>query len=811
MLLFLNENRTPASDFFFKYGTALGEEPAFLISGIVCLFFRIRLGLFIGVIGLAVTFLSYILKNLFAFKRPLMFYSEMGFENQLNFIDGVHVVTGLTSFPSGHTMAAFALFSFLAFIFPKKKGIAFLFFILALIVGISRIYLVQHFLEDVILGSIIGVLLGLGLHFLYKRFAFNPQNWIEKPLFKFNTLLFFLLISNISVGQIDTSLTMEPIEINASKSLEYDFGSNAQVVDSQLIAAYSSSSLSEVLSQQSGMFIKSYGLGSLATVSSRGSGASHTPVLWNGFNLQNSMNGVVDFSLMPISFTDEIIIQYGGGSSLQGSGAMGGAILMNNNPDWGKKFSFNTHNNFGSFNNWHFANKIGFGNQKFHSNVQLTYKEAVNDFKLKKNNNTRQTNAALQQIGIGQNNFWKIGKYQILKSFFWFQDSNREIPPSRTEAASDAKQEDRAIRAAIEWNYIKGKSQTKIRAGYFGEELLFFSSLIDSSFSKMDAFIIKADEVLFLKKDQKLTFGIDYNFQNAEARLINGTKNRNRIGWKAGYQVYLFKKKMKWVIQIREELVDNELVPLTASTGMLFKLNKQFQLNANFSKDYNLPTFNDLYWQDVFALGNENLKPESGWSEEIGIQYLKSSKKWEYRGKLNFFNSNYQNWILWIRNDQGVFQPENKRAVWARGLESMAAIKTTFGNLEIETILRYHFTKSTIEKIQNDSGSNQLKKQLIYTPVHLFKGNLSITYQNFSLNYHHQFTGKRQTTRDNNDLLALPSYQLADLSLVHYFSLKNANCSLRFNLHNLWNVEFEVIAARPMPLRNFEIGFNMTI
>ncbi|HRO43357.1 MAG TPA: phosphatase PAP2 family protein [Flavipsychrobacter sp.] len=63
------------------------------------------------------------------------------------------------SFPSGHTAAAFCLFAFLSLILtPKYKWLGVVFFILAMLVGYSRIYLAAHFFHDVYFGSVFGVL-----------------------------------------------------------------------------------------------------------------------------------------------------------------------------------------------------------------------------------------------------------------------------------------------------------------------------------------------------------------------------------------------------------------------------------------------------------------------------------------------------------------------------------------------------------------------------------------------------------------------------------------------------------------------------
>ena len=121
-----------------------------------------------------------------------------------------------------------------------------------------------------------------------------------------NIIVFVLSMVFSELCAQDT-IVLQSVEVTANKyNIEALKPLVARKLDTLVLQSKSTSSLSDLLIQHSPVFIKTYGPGGTSTASFRGTTASHTLVLWNGFQLNAPSLGQVDFSTIPVFLADDV-------------------------------------------------------------------------------------------------------------------------------------------------------------------------------------------------------------------------------------------------------------------------------------------------------------------------------------------------------------------------------------------------------------------------------------------------------------------------------------------------------------------------
>lgn len=181
-IIYFSDHRSRLWDAFFVNATRLGEQYVYVLIAVAAMTVRLRYTFLVAATGIIVTIVSHTLKSIFRQDRPFSYFQNEGIIERINVVQGVDLHTGATSLPSGHTMSAFALYGLLALLLYRSKLYGFLLFLLALLTGLSRIYLMQHFAVDVYWGAIVGTLLAIAIYAVNKRYAHSPDRYIDRPL-----------------------------------------------------------------------------------------------------------------------------------------------------------------------------------------------------------------------------------------------------------------------------------------------------------------------------------------------------------------------------------------------------------------------------------------------------------------------------------------------------------------------------------------------------------------------------------------------------------------------------------------------------
>lgn len=159
-------------DVFFRFYTHVGDGIFVAIAGLVIAlltFHKDRWTPFVigGLTLILSGAIAQLLKRLFfdSALRPSAYLKE----HILHIVEGVQMHAH-HSFPSGHTTAGFAFFSYAALYLARKKPLLqVVFALLAGLIGYSRMYLSQHFLEDVFTGMLLGTFCTLLVIVLFRK------------------------------------------------------------------------------------------------------------------------------------------------------------------------------------------------------------------------------------------------------------------------------------------------------------------------------------------------------------------------------------------------------------------------------------------------------------------------------------------------------------------------------------------------------------------------------------------------------------------------------------------------------------------
>ena len=590
-------------------------------------------------------------------------------------------------------------------------------------------------------------------------------------------ILVLALVQSLSLfGQIDSINQLEEVVLSDVRLFHSARESRLQVFSDSLIQQ-NPASLTTLLKFNTPVHFKENGPGMVSSVAFRGTTASQTAVIWNGININSSFNGQTDFNTLLTTNYDKIALKSGGGSVLYGSGAIGGSVHLNNHLRFNEGFKNKLQLEYGSFDTFFGSYGTRYSNERSAIQLNISRYSSENDFEYP-NSDKKNQNGDFRNTGINLAAGHFLNERNLLKFYSNFFFGERGFSGTLT-APSNSKYEDLNSRNMLEWKGFFKEITSTLKVAYLDDTYRYFEnrSREENSFGRAKTGLAKYDLQYDLMSGMSLSGVADVQHTIGEGTNI-GEEFRNTGS--LGFLFYHAPGKFNYELSARKEFSDLYDSPLLFSVNIAYSVSEDYSVSTNFSRNYRMPTFNDLFW---YTGGDKNLKAETSLQGEIG----QNLRIWNFDLKLNAFLVRIDNLLGWVPGADGFWKPENTESVQNYGLETILNWKKDFGDHHLAFSGTYAFTQSE---------DLALEKELIYVPRHKITSAVSYSLRRFSLYYQFLYTGEVFTSTDNN--YSLDAYSLANTG-VEYGFLKNDRGSLGLEVRNLWDVEYQSIPSRPMP------------
>ena len=621
-------------------------------------------------------------------------------------------------------------------------------------------------------------------------------------------VLLFLLASFAIMAQ-DT-IVLQSVEVNA-EAIRKNQAETAmeRKMDTALLKRLNTITMSQLLIQHSPVFIKTYGPGGVATASFRGTTASHTLVLWNGFQLNAPTLGQVDFSTIPVFMTEQVALKWGSGTSAN-SGGLGGTVNIETNQHFGEGLILDLKQTYGSFNSFGSYITAGYSWASHLLRVKAYRTSSDNDFKYDNigiipHQVMKQKNADFVDYGVMPEYQWHY-RNSLITIVSWNQWSDRNSPqimPNVINNSTKEYTENGYSRNFISYKTYWQTGKIEVKSAYFYEKQHYFlESYTDNGIpvtkinSINDANIYHqiADLNQDLYKSWKLNAKVQWDHEQVKSNNYDGTKDRDVLSFYAAVTGKVVKP-LDIRLTLRNDWVDwssaGFFPTATLSYSSLFV--KGLKINAGYSHNFRNPSLNDLYWNPG---GNPDLKPENGRTIDGNIMYSRKFGRFSIESTLGAYYSLVNDWIQWVPTSWRYWVPENVNTVTAYGAEAHLKMNYFINDWNFQASGNYVYSHTT-----DETGY-----QLMYIPLHHANAFAEVRWKTWNMTYTMEYTGRRKTQMDNEEVLAgrLNPYTLHHVSVGKQIR----KFYVEFKVNNITDVDYMAILWRAMPGRSFEVGLN---
>ena len=633
-----------------------------------------------------------------------------------------------------------------------------------------------------------------------------------------------------------------------------DIGVQRTRIDSAVLKENVSLSMADVLAFNSSIFVKSYGRATLSTVSFRGTSPSHTQVTWNGMKINSPMMGMTDFSMIPSYFIDDASLLHGTSSVNETGGGLGGAVRLSTKPAQADGFGLQYVQGVGSFKTFDEFLRLTYGDDHWQVSTRAVYSSSPNEYKYRNHDKKeniyddemniigqyhpieRNESGSYKDLHLLQEVYYNTGRGDRFGLNAWYINSNRELQMLTTDYGEatdfDNRQREHTFRSVLSWDHQRSAWKLATKAGYiyswmaydyerdagngimtpmtrsrsrihtiYGQadgEYYLNAWLFTASLSAHQHMVQSRDKNIILQQGNKAIVGYDSRRMELSSSLSAKWRPTSRLGISA---------------VLREELFGQEFSPLIPALFIDGVISQRGNVlaKASLSRNYRFPSLNDLYF---LPGGNPNLRPERGWTYDVGLSFSVGQEGvYSLSGSASWFDSYVKDWIIWLPTAKGFFSPRNVKDVHAYGVELQTSFDVALSEQwRLSLDGTYSWTPSRNEGEPMSPADKSVGKQLPYVPEHTANVTGRLSWRTWSLLYKWNYYSRRYTMSSNDLSLSgtLPTYFMNNVTLEKSFSFMWADLSLKCAINNLFNEEYLSVLSRPMPGINYEFFVGIT-
>src|SRR5690606_13758734 len=359
-----------------------------------------------------------------------------------------------------------------------------------------------------------------------------------------------------------------------------------------------------------------------------------------------------------------------------------------------------------------------------------------------------------------------------------------------TPHQNKTKYQNNFTRNLLKWHYKSHRFLNTFYLANIRENYTYFDQLPSDNQSSGAANMwwFKHESHYYLTPKLKLSALFEYQETQGEGKHSNLPFSTQEIVSLSVLANYEFFNQSGIEIGLKNERAKDYQNPFLFSAGYYWNTNN-YQLKINTSKNYRIPTFNDLYWQPG---GNLNLKPETSYQFDINNDIKFKSLTFNF----STYYTTIKNMIRWVPTSTGFWEANNADEVAIYGADVLFSANKNWNKHSVSLNSNYSYTKS-IDQLLN--------KQLTYTPLHKFNLHTSYQYNKISISPSFQYIGKIYTTSSNDESSALAGYGLISIDFQYHFYIKKNPFTFNFKVNNLANTIYTNMPERLMPGRNFTL------